>query len=341
MKKRRNIIITAAVIIAALTAAWFYGGNYGKDKAPANNGHAEIREPGATEDGKYDLSNASGIASAQSPGNAPDEALSSGGTTAAAQNADASTDERSGQELQNNPENGSAYDDTNTQSGEGLQSGSTPLDGANSPEEAAGPDAPPEPSAEPVSAPPEQSGPAVDATPGPDNDTEQGGAAQEAAPLPGESQDTGVDDGEFTITLTVRCDTLLNNMSLLREEKRELVGDGVIFPATVVIAYDGESVFNVLQREMRRARIHMEFRNTPIYNSAYILGINNLYEFDAGELSGWIYCVAPADTGIRWYPNYGCSRYQLSPGDVVEFNYTCDHGRDLGQYWLDGDQRDE
>ena len=39
-------------------------------------------------------------------------------------------------------------------------------------------------------------------------------------------------------------------------------------------------------REMKKAKIHMEFRNTPIYNSAYIMGINNLYEFDVGELSG-------------------------------------------------------
>jgi hypothetical protein len=95
-------------------------------------------------------------------------------------------------------------------------------------------------------------------------------------------------------------------------------------------------VFNVLQREMRRNKIHMEFVNTPIYNSAYIEGINNLYEFDVGELSGWMYEVN------GWYPNYGCSRYQCKPGDVIEWNYTCDLGRDLGQDWLAGEyQSDE
>jgi len=94
-------------------------------------------------------------------------------------------------------------------------------------------------------------------------------------------------------------------------------------------------VFNILQREMRRARIHMEFRNTPIYNSAYIMGINNLYEFDVGELSGWMYKVN------GWVPNYGCSRYQLQPDDVIEWHYTCDLGRDLGEYWLGGGQADE
>ena len=56
-----------------------------------------------------------------------------------------------------------------------------------------------------------------------------------------------------------------------------------------VTFYEGESVFNVLQRTCKQQKIHMEFSNTPIYNSAYIEGINNLYEFDVGNLSGWMY----------------------------------------------------
>lgn len=43
-------------------------------------------------------------------------------------------------------------------------------------------------------------------------------------------------------------------------------------------------MFDVLLREMKKNKIHMEFSMTPIYNSNYIEGINNLYEFDAGEL---------------------------------------------------------
>jgi hypothetical protein len=62
-----------------------------------------------------------------------------------------------------------------------------------------------------------------------------------------------------------------------------------------------------------------------------IAGINNLYEFDVGELSGWMYKVN------GWYPNYGCSRYQVKDGDLIEWNYTCDLGRDLGEYWLGRD----
>ena len=153
----------------------------------------------------------------------------------------------------------------------------------------------------------------------------------EGKPLPVEPQNAAISDTAYTCTLSVRCDTILDNIDWLDPEKVELVpADGVIFPATQVTFYEGESVFNVLQREMKKARIHMEFVDTPIYNSAYIEGINNLYEFDCGELSGWMYKVND------WFPNYGCSRYGLKDGDVVEWVYTCDLGVDVGGFYSTG-----
>ncbi|MCL2167182.1 MAG: DUF4430 domain-containing protein [Clostridiales bacterium] len=144
------------------------------------------------------------------------------------------------------------------------------------------------------------------------------------------------ENGAFSVLLSVRCDMLLRNIELLDEDKRELVPeDGVILPLTEALAYEGESVFQVLQRELKRAGIHLEFMSTPIYNSAYIEGIHNLYEFDAGELSGWMYSVN------GWFPSYGCSRYQLAPGDVIDWQYSCELGRDLGEEGLDGFQKDE
>jgi hypothetical protein len=153
----------------------------------------------------------------------------------------------------------------------------------------------------------------------------------EGKPIPVEPQDTEITDEAHTCTLSVRCDTILQNMSWLDKDKVELVpDDGVIFPTTTVTFYQGESVFNLLQREMKKAGIQMEFKNTPIYNSAYIQGINNLYEFDCGELSGWMYKIN------GWFPNYGCSRYQLHEGDEVEWVYTCDLGVDVGGYYSTG-----
>ena len=133
--------------------------------------------------------------------------------------------------------------------------------------------------------------------------------------------------GSFTVILSVRADTLLDNLHLLDREMHELVPeDGIIFAATTVNTFEGESAFNLLQREMRQAGIHMAFRSTPFYDSAYIMAIGNIFEFDAGELSGWMYLVNGE------FPGVGVSQHLLSPGDVIEFVYTIDLGRDIDGY---------
>jgi len=143
-----------------------------------------------------------------------------------------------------------------------------------------------------------------------------------------EPQDTAVTDDSFTCTLSVSCAGILEHMDWLDADKHELVPpDGVLLPPTQVTIYQGESVFNVLQRELKRSRIHLEFVNTPLYNTAYIEGIANLYEFDCGEFSGWMYSVN------GWFPNYGSSRYILQPGDVVEWGYTCEAGQRVSDFY--------
>ena len=155
----------------------------------------------------------------------------------------------------------------------------------------------------------------------------------EGKPLPVEPQNVVVGDAAYTCTISISCETILDNMDLCDEEKVELVPeDGWILEPVKVTFYEGESVFNVLQRVCKQNKIHMEFENTPIYNSAYIEGIHNLYEFDVGELSGWMYKVN------GWFPNYGCSRYQLKDGDVICWVYTCDLGNDVGGGYATGEQ---
>ena len=153
----------------------------------------------------------------------------------------------------------------------------------------------------------------------------------EGKPLPVEPENQEVNKGKtYTCTFSIECSTILNNLENLDPDKLELVpSNGVILPPTTVTFYEGESVFDVLQRVCKEYNIHLEFSFTPIYNSAYIEGIHNLYEFDCGALSGWMYRVN------GWYPNYGCSRYQLADGEVVEWRYTCnDLGKDIGCDWM-------
>lgn len=148
----------------------------------------------------------------------------------------------------------------------------------------------------------------------------------EGKPMPVEPEDQTVDDRKtYTCVFSIECSTILNNIGDLAPEKLDVLpSHGIIFPEQTVVFYDGESVFDVLQRVCKENKIHMEASWTPMYNSAYVEGIHNLYEFDCGSGSGWMYRVD------GWYPNYGCSRYQLKQGEKVEWRYTCDLGKDVG-----------
>lgn len=132
---------------------------------------------------------------------------------------------------------------------------------------------------------------------------------------------------ELTCTVSIRCNTILDNLSKLDSDKVKIIpADGVILAEQTVTFEEGENVFDVLMRVTKDHKIHMEYMSTPIYKSAYIEGIANIYEFDCGELSGWQYKV----NGV--FPSYGCSRYTLVPGDKIEWVYTCDLGKDVGGY---------
>ena len=132
-------------------------------------------------------------------------------------------------------------------------------------------------------------------------------------------------DGKLTCTLEVRCDTLLGELDQMTKEKAALVPENGILLETVEIEFTGgESVFDVFRKVLREEKIHFEYVDASAYDSVYIEGIGNIYEFDCGPQSGWMFSV----NGV--YPGLGCSAYTLADGDVIVFNYTCDLGADLG-----------
>lgn len=136
-----------------------------------------------------------------------------------------------------------------------------------------------------------------------------------------------IEENNTVCSLTVRCDTVLDNLHNLKPEKQGIIPDnGIIYENSAAVFYEGETVFNVLSRELKKNKIHFEYEKTPMYNSVYIEGIGNLYEFDCGELSGWLYKVNGKTPGC------GCSQYTLKDGDVVEFMYSCSLGADVGGY---------
>ncbi|WP_052087817.1 DUF4430 domain-containing protein [Paenibacillus wynnii] len=97
---------------------------------------------------------------------------------------------------------------------------------------------------------------------------------------------------------------------------------GVILAPSVVEVKDGDSVMDLLKRITRKHKIQMEFKG--IGSMAYVEGIDNLYEYDKGAESGWMYRV----NGV--FPNIGAAGYTVKPGDRIEWLYTLDLGKDLG-----------
>ena len=127
-----------------------------------------------------------------------------------------------------------------------------------------------------------------------------------------------------TVTLEIRCDTAVGKL-----EADYIPEDGVILSEKTFEITDGETVFDLLNEAAQTYSIQVENTGSSAnaHGMVYIAGINYLYEYDLGDLSGWVYHV----NGIS--PSRGCADYVLSPGDEVQWLYTCDLGRDLDEVY--------
>lgn len=97
----------------------------------------------------------------------------------------------------------------------------------------------------------------------------------------------------------------------------------VPLPPTEVEITDGESVLDVLIKVTKAKEIQMDYRGGR-GGTAYVEGIDNVYEFDRGQGSGWMFRV----NGI--FPDRGAGVVPLYAGDRVEWLYTTNLGKDLG-----------
>lgn len=139
-----------------------------------------------------------------------------------------------------------------------------------------------------------------------------------------------------TVFISIRCDTVLQNydeLDKVLQSDKYVPQDGVILPETEYVLRPGDTVFDILDRAVRYNKIQMEYQGADknSYGSVYVQGINYLYEFSCGPLSGWMYQVNGE------FPNYGCSKYKLKDGDRIAWVYTCDLGKDVGCIWM-GDE---
>lgn len=149
-------------------------------------------------------------------------------------------------------------------------------------------------------------------------------APQETTAAQPQSGSTNTESQKQYCTISISCANVLNNMDKLDKDKKDIIPkDGWILKPITVELKENETVFDLLKRICIDKKIHMEFSWTPLYNSAYIEGIYNLYEFDCGSLSGWMYSVNGE------YFNYGSSKAVVQNGDVITWVFTCDLGNDV------------
>lgn len=105
-----------------------------------------------------------------------------------------------------------------------------------------------------------------------------------------------------------------------------IVGDsdtGTILSPAAVELKSGDSVLDVLKRATRSRKMQMEYQGSGA--AVYVEGIDNLYEFDKGAKSGWLFRVNGE------FPGKSAGAYKLKAGDVVEWLYTLDMGKDVGK----------
>lgn len=159
-----------------------------------------------------------------------------------------------------------------------------------------------------------------------DNDKKQTDKSfnKETEPVSTSKPESTPDTDKPFCTISIDCYTILSNLSELKSEKKDFVPkDGWILKDTKVTLEDGDTAYDILYKVCREYKIHMEAAYTPAYGTYYVEGINQLYEFDCGDLSGWTYLVNGQSL------NYGCFKYKVKAGDVIQWRFSCNAGRDV------------
>ena len=120
-----------------------------------------------------------------------------------------------------------------------------------------------------------------------------------------------------SVEISIRCDSLAG-----KEKNAYIPEDCIILNNENIEINKDDTVYDVLVSACRKKKIQFE-NNGATEKLAYISGINYLYEFDYGELSGWIYTVNGKKTSV------GCGEYDVVDGDVIEWRYSCNLGKDI------------
>lgn len=119
-----------------------------------------------------------------------------------------------------------------------------------------------------------------------------------------------------SVKMSIRCDVLRD-----KADSEKIPVDCVILAETEYGINDGDTVYDVLIEAVRKNSIQLDKQGSD--DMVYVSSIANIYELEYGSLSGWMYKV----NGEA--PSVGCGAYKLKSGDTIEWQYTCELGKDL------------
>ena len=126
-----------------------------------------------------------------------------------------------------------------------------------------------------------------------------------------------VQNAETAGTVSISIDCLV-----LAGEDNELVpSDGYLIHRREYSFKAGETAYDALVSIAKENSVVLDIKGSD--DMVYVAGIGGLYEYDFGELSGWMYYV----NGKA--PSVNSSQYVLQDGDKVEWRYTREIGHDL------------
>jgi len=114
-----------------------------------------------------------------------------------------------------------------------------------------------------------------------------------------------------SVSISINCHVIKN------ENKSYVPQNGIILKETEIEIENGDTVYDVFTEVCKKNGILFSS------NMGYIEGINNIFETDFGDNSGWIYFVNGKS------PSVGCESYKLANGDKIEWHYTRNLGEDL------------
>ncbi len=134
--------------------------------------------------------------------------------------------------------------------------------------------------------------------------------------------------GAASAGIRIDCSTILDHPDQIPQEWLDsgmIPADGILLEKDGLTVHDGESVFDLLLEAASAEKIPVEYGGGPAgLAPVYIRSIGGIREFSFGPLSGWMFRVNGTFAGSD------SSAVKLQAGDSVEWVFTCDLGRDVG-----------